>query len=126
MTQPPPSLPSIPVPRLREAARRAVERSSSHEVGKALGLSAPAVRNFIGGAEPRPATLRKLTAWYVREAAAAHELDAETAGAALALLLEGVPASRRAEGIRKVLVAIREVHAEGGVPTPVWATESPG
>ena len=123
MKQPPPTRASVPVERLRDAVRRAVQQSSSHEVGRALGLSAPAVRNFVAGAEPRPATLRKLTEWYVREAAVAHELDAETAVAALGLLLDGLPEQEREGAAVRVLETIRSVYVDGGSAVPTWAEE---
>lgn len=122
MKQPPPAHRAVPVDRLREAVARAVERTSSHEVGKAVGLSAPAVRNFVAGAEPRAATVRRLTEWYVRDAAGAGQVDEETARAALGLLLCGVPADRNAEALRRALGAFREIYVTAGVVVPSWAS----
>lgn len=115
-----PEPPRVRVEVLRDAVRRAVAASSSHQVAKAVGLSAPAVRNFMAGAEPHPANHRKLTAWYVRQAADAHELDEDTAHAALSLLLEAVPELHRGDGMRRVLEAVREAHEVSGAPLPSW------
>jgi hypothetical protein len=83
-------------------------------------MSAPGLRNFLEGGKPRRATFRKLSEWYVREAAATGTVSDETAQAALAVLLNGVPSGGRQDAAQIVLNAIREAHETNGAPLPAW------
>ena len=85
-----------------------------------IGMSAPGLRNFLEGGTPRRATFRKLSDWYVREAASAGDVSDETIEAALTLMLEGVPESGRADAARIVLDALRTAHQKHGAPVPGW------
>jgi hypothetical protein len=112
--------PRLPVALLREAVRRAAESTSTHQVAEAIGMSQGGVRKLLAGAEPHAATVLKLTSWYVRQAAHAHELDADTAAAALALLVDAAPAGER-ESLRRALVRqMRDAHTRGGAEPPAW------
>lgn len=112
--------PPTPLAPLREAVRRAVERSSVLATASSIGMSAPGLRNFLEGGTPRRATFRKLSEWYVREAARAGDVSVETVEAALMLMLEGVPENGRADAARIVLDAIRVAYKRQGVPVPNW------
>jgi NAD(P)H-dependent FMN reductase len=83
-------------------------------------MSAPGLRNFLDGGTPRRSTFRKLSEWYVREAATAGDVSDETVQAALALVLEGVPENGRADAARTVLDAIRTAYQKQSVPLPEW------
>jgi hypothetical protein len=114
--------PRISVSVLRGAVRDAIDRTSSHVVAKAVGLSAPGIREFANGAEPRSATIRKLTAWYIRQREHGSDapVDAETAEAAIAFLLEHIPAQHRDETRAALLELIRSKGRQVGGASPAW------
>lgn len=75
------------------------------------------------GSEPHPATLRKLAAWYVPYAAGSQSLDADTAAAALTLLVDDYPEVER-ELVRVSLKEVlREAHRRGGTAPPAWLAD---
>jgi hypothetical protein len=118
----PPGEPRIPVSVLRQAAREAMDRTSSRAVARDVEMSPLGLREFIAGAEPRSATIRKLTAWYIRqrEIGSNAPVDAPTAEAAIAFLLEHVPSQHRDE-VRTALLGL--IDSEGkrrGVAEPAW------
>jgi hypothetical protein len=112
--------PRVPVATLRDAVRQAVERTSSHAVAREVGMSAPSLRDFIAGSEPRTSTARKLMAWYVRRHEIHGSLDAATADAALGLLVEHIPLDQRDQAHRRVLDLLRRITGEAGVSCPPW------
>lgn len=124
----PPGEPRIPVRVLRQAAREAMERTSSRAVARDVEMSPLGLREFIAGAEPRSATIRKLTAWYIRqrEHASDSPVDAQTAEAAIAFLLEHIPAQHR-DGVRAALIGL--IDSEGkrrDAAEPAWMSELRG
>lgn len=121
--------PHLPVALLRDAVREAVARTSSHAVARAIGMSAPSLRDFMRGSEPRESTIRKLSMWYVRTTADREgEISEETLRAALALLVAPLPPARRAGVFRELTAALERGYRDAGVPVPGWMTEmlSPG
>lgn len=113
--------PGVPVSTLRAAVAEAVARTSSHAVAREVGMSAPSLRDFINGSEPRQATVRKLAEWYVRTAADRGDVLSEgTARAALALLVEPIPPERREDALRELVDAIERSYRAAGVPVPKW------
>jgi hypothetical protein len=114
--------PRVPVTTLRDAVRQAVERTSSHAVAREVGMSAPSLRDFVAGSEPRAATVRKLTVWYIRrhEEGGGHDVDVETAEAAFALLIEHIPAQYRDETQASFLDWLEGVSKSAGVLLPSW------
>ena len=117
--------PRVPVPTLRDAVRQAVERTSSHAVAREVGMSAPSLRDFVAGSEPRSATVRKLTVWYIRQHAerSEGELDAETAAAALALLLEHLPPEYRSKTRQSFLDWLTGVTRVTSTVSPNWVQQ---
>lgn len=115
--------PAVPVSMLRDAARRAAEATSSRQVARAVKMSALGLRKFIAGSEPHPATVRKLAEWYVRHAADTRALDANTAAAALALLVDGYPEKERERVRQGLLDVLREAHGRVGTKPPPWVSE---
>lgn len=109
------------VPELRRAARTAVGEGTLRRVSRDIGLSAPAVRNFINGAEPRrPATLRKLESWYVRRLAeTATPTDVDSVRSALAILLRDLPEEQQADIAAATLIFLREQYTKYGI-SPAW------
>jgi hypothetical protein len=76
---------------------------------------------FLKGSEPHPATLRKLAAWYVRHAAGTQSLDADTAAAALSLLVDDYPKNERKRVRRGLLDVLREAHGQDRHPAAALA-----
>jgi hypothetical protein len=111
---------SVPVEVIRAAVARAAAATSARAVARDCGLSERGVRYFAGGGAPRPATLRKLTEWYVREAASAGELDAATVDAALSLLLGDMPEPQRGETRGALVDDIRWGYKKAGRAPPPW------
>jgi len=106
---------------LRRAIAAAVGEGTLRGTAREVGLSAPALRNFINGAEPRrPATLRKLESWYVRrlecEAAPA---DVDAVQHALAILLRDLPEEMQPQVAQDTLTFLRGQYAEHGA-LPAW------
>jgi hypothetical protein len=119
----PDRLPRVEV--LRRAVASAVAAETLRGVAREIGLTAPAVQNFVDGAEPRRAsTLRKLENWHAqRLARTATEGDLAAATAALRIFVRDVPAEQRqgvALGWTRQLAALYE---ECGVPSPAWLEE---
>jgi hypothetical protein len=85
-----------------------------------IGMSAPGLRNFLDGGTPRRSTFRKLSEWYVRQAASAGDVSDEAIEAALALMLEGLPESGRADAARMVLDVLRTAYQKHGAHVPGW------
>lgn len=99
---PPPS-PHAPIEAIREAARRAVAETSLRAVARSIPMSPMGLQHFVNGTRPYRSTLRKLTAWYVNRGASRGEFSEETARAALAILLDGIPDEQQGE-VRAALV----------------------
>jgi hypothetical protein len=110
------------VERLRRAVAAAVARESLRGVAREVGLSAPAVQNFIDGAEPRRAsTLRKLEGWYVRERSReAEPADGEAALAAVEILTRDLPAGRRRDVGLGLLTWLEAQFQQEVELTPAW------
>ncbi|HEY0023394.1 MAG TPA: hypothetical protein VGB24_10805 [Longimicrobium sp.] len=113
---------------LRQAAREAMERTSSRAVARDVDMSPLGLREFIAGAEPRSATIRKLTAWYIRQREHGSDapVDAETAEAAIAFLLEHIPAQHRDDTRAALLELIRSKGRQVGVASPAWIEDLGG
>ena len=112
--------PAVPVERVREAALRAVAERGLRKVAREVGVSTTGFSHFLKGGEPFPANTRKLTEWYVRDAAAHHGLDDGTAAAALSLLVDGLPAEEAAAMRECLLAALRDGYGRSGAPLPGW------
>lgn len=112
---------TVPVSTLRAAVASAVARTSSHVVAREVGMSAPSLRDFVNGSEPRPSTVRKLMAWYVRTAADRGDVLSEaTARAALALLVEPIAPEKREGALRELVDAMERSYRAAGAPVPKW------
>ncbi|HEX6369070.1 MAG TPA: hypothetical protein VF006_09055 [Longimicrobium sp.] len=112
--------PHISIAALREAIRRAAKETSTHRVAEEIGISQGGVRRLLAGSNPHPATIRKLTRWWVRVASAAAYLDEDTANAAIELLAGDYPEGQR-DGVRAGLRdLLREAHRRAGTEPPDW------
>jgi hypothetical protein len=114
----------IPVPTLRNAVERAVKASSLRRVALATGMSPMGLSAFIGGTEPLPSTVEKLTSWYLRTLRErAETTTGATARAALATLLDFLPPKERAELVREFRRTLEARAKAAGVPVPDWVEE---
>jgi hypothetical protein len=124
----PPGEPRVAVSVLRQAAREAMERTSSRAVARDVDMSPLGLREFIAGAEPRSATIRKLTAWYIRQREHGSDapVDADTAEAAIAFLLEHIPAQHRGDVRAALIQLIDSKGRQVGAPEPAWMSDLRG
>ena len=113
------SLPVVSVDVLRVAARAYSERVVLREFAREVGIPWSTLRAFIGGAEPRNETRRKLTVWYARTMESRGDpLTADLARAFVAGLLSGIPEKKRAEAERRLLGMVAELYREAGAKPP--------
>lgn len=84
-----------------------------------MGLSA-----FIGGTDPLPSTVEKLTGWYLRTLRErGEETTGTTARAALGTLVDFLPAKERAALVRAFRREMERQAKAAGVPVPDWVDE---
>jgi hypothetical protein len=119
----PERLPRVEI--LRRAVTAAVAAETLRGVAREIGLTAPAVQNFIDGAEPRRgSTLRKLENWYVgRRARTPDEGDLQAAEAALHIFVRDLPADRRLEVSLNWIAQLAQHYRAIGAPVPEWLEE---
>lgn len=118
---------AAPADVLRAALRLKIDQTSLRKVAREVGMSLGGFHGFLGGTDAHPATLRKVRAWYVREMARRREeeslqVDSATVEAALAVLLDDLPADLRADAEEALRAALSEWCAEHGARPPTWAS----
>lgn len=105
----------VPLNVILAATQARAEKESLRAVAAAIGISPNALRNLFAGAAPRPATIRKLAAWYFRYArSGAGDLDSRFASAAVAYLSKGLPEDRRRALEAELLSVIARHYASVG------------
>ena len=114
----------IPVPTLRNAVERAVKASSLRRVALGVGMSPMGLSAFLGGTEPLPSTVEKLTGWYLRTLRErGEETTGATARAALGVLVDFLPPKERADLGREFRRALVKRAQGARVPLPDWVEE---
>src|SRR3982750_1610101 len=109
---------------LREAARLYVDATSLRHAARDIGMSPTGLRGFIDGADPYIKTTRKLTEWYVREIQNRNaELSAETASAALSLLVKHHTPTQREGTTEEILDLLERRCRETSTARPLWLVE---
>ena len=78
------------------------------------------LQHFVNGTRPYRSTLRKLTAWYVNRGASRGEFSEETAQAALAILLDGIPEGQQDDARAALLERLASLHADARTELPRW------
>jgi hypothetical protein len=121
----------VPIEAIREAARRAVAEASLRAVARSIPMSPMGLQHFVNGTRPYRSTLRKLTAWYVNRGASRGEFSEETAQAALAILLDGIPEGQQDDARAALLERLASLHADARTELPLWLArlldeEAPG
>jgi hypothetical protein len=103
----------ISVSVLREAVRKAVAATSTHQTAKAIGLSQGWLRKFLDGAEPYAGTVELLREWHERD-------TRERALAALETLVDLVAGSEDERVREELLDVLRNAHKRLGTTPPGW------
>lgn len=110
-----------PLEQLREALAARVEATSLRQVAREVQMSPSGLQKVLDGSQPYSATQRKLERWYVRQSAQpGGTLGAESASAALRVLVQDLPPRRRPEVLGRLLETLAEAHRSGGRPLPEW------
>lgn len=109
-----------PLEAIRVAADEAVRADSLRSVARAVGMSPTGLRNFLDGRSPYSATLRKLTAWYVRYELSREVFSAEVAQAGVSVLLEAIPEAQLAPATERLLDFLGSLHQDSRVRPPPW------
>lgn len=108
--------PSAGLERLREVVAARVERRSLRAVAREVGMSPSGLQKFLDGASPYSATRRKLERWFVRESAG-------SALAALRVLVDDLPPSRRDAAVGDMLASLESAFRRARRPVPPWIAE---
>ena len=120
----PPILDGIGEDVLRAALLRATEESTLTEVAGQVGMTPAGLQRYIRAkARPREATQRKLREWYLREAANWAGPDSGVARAAIAVLLEGMPAPDEHRTSVAVAALVRDAFLGANISPPRWLAD---
>ncbi len=114
---------AVPVEELRSALRQRAEEVSLRGVAREVGMSYKGIEKIIAkpGTDPQPASLRKISDWYIRRSAAVDEEPSpETVRAALATLIHHLPVGSQVEAARRLLSTLEEVTTAAGIAPPGW------
>jgi hypothetical protein len=93
---------------LREAVRRKAIGSSLRQTATNIGMSWSGLRTFLNGTTPHPATVKKISDWYLRQSTDSREDDALAVEMALNVLAERVAPSQRRALKRALLDTVAE------------------
>lgn len=120
----PPSDPVVPIELLLEAARQRIAETSLREAAAEIGMEHSGLNKLLArGHKPRPSTVRKLTTWYLKRAAAGElEIDVEVVQAALAILVKHLSPAAREGASNQLLRLLAEITAGDGAGMPQWLT----
>jgi hypothetical protein len=114
-----PRAPALPVSFLREAAAREVASRSLRSVAREIGLSPNGLRNFLHGAEPRPATRVKLERWLASRRRG-HAPRVSSLVRLLGELGEGLRPEEVSALGRRVAAFLEELYRTRGQAPPAW------
>lgn len=112
---------AVPTNRLREAVALRSEATSVRQVAREIGLSPAGLQKFIDGAAPRSRTRRLLELWFARQVIQRKgELSHEDASAIIGALVDGIPAARRDEVLRRIVHELVSGFKASRRPVPPW------
>lgn len=122
VTAPPvPVLAGIGDEALRAALRRAIRESTLRGVAAQVGMTAAGLQRYIEGkTRPRDLTLRKLREWYLREAGNWTGTGESVARAAIAVLLDGLPAAEQDRAAAEITAVVRGAYTRVKISPPEW------
>lgn len=115
-----PRRPRVSVQTIREAAAAAVANTSLRQVARDAEVSAPVLRAFLDGAEPRDPTLRRLRDWYFSEAATRGAPSLASARAALDLLTLPLPPEDQRMARLGIVSTLHGLWTRRGTAIPAW------
>lgn len=120
----PPGVRRLPVARLRAALASAVDAHGLRATARAIGIDHRSLTKLLNGASPRTSTRQKLERWFVSYAAQSERtMDAETASAAVQVLLHDVPPDERSQRAVELVEFVGQVYRRAQLPTPPWVDE---
>jgi hypothetical protein len=113
---------AVPVELLLEAARQRVSQTSLRETAAEIGMEHSGLDKLLKRPQkPRPSTIRKLTEWYLRRAAAGElEVRPEVAQAALSVLVQHLPLARRSHALAHLTDVLHEITTQEKSQIPEW------
>ena len=112
---------SVPLEQLRRALQQRIAETSFRIAAREVGMSPSGLHTFLGGTSPHYSTVRKITAWYVREAYRGPDAASmEALQAALGLLTQHLPDSARPDAERSILNVVRASSLASRTPLPEW------
>ena len=117
------TVPSLPIPLLRDAVARQAARVSLRRAAREVGVSPNGLRNFLNGAAPRGTTRAKLERWL---AARSGLLRPPTVGRLVRLLneLAGDLAPEQAAALGRDIARLLAVaYEQRRVSPPRWVQE---
>lgn len=115
---------AVPIDALRRLAATRAAATSVNAVAMQVGMTARGLQLFLNGSTPYAANRQKLLRWYVREVGrGGADVDADTARAALQVLMHSLPPARRGAVEAEAVSWWARVYADEGVPPPEWVNE---
>lgn len=113
--------PVVPIEQLRAAAQERVAETTLRTAAAEIGMEHSGLNKLLQGTRPRPSTVRKLTTWYLRRAAAGElDLPPEIAAAVTVLLVKHLPEREQVDTAEQILAVIRKQTVAAGLPLPDW------
>lgn len=115
----------VPLDAVRRLAAVRAQATSVNRVASEIGVTARGLSLFLEGSKPYSPTRTKLLRWYIREVGRTEfDVDAETARAALQVLMHALPPERHRLVEQQAIAWWMGVYvAEGVVPPPAWLIE---
>ena len=115
---------SVPLEILLEAARARVAETNLRTAAAEIGMEHSGLSKLLKGNSPHLSTVRKLTEWYLKRAAAGElEVKPEIAQAALAILVRHLPSTTRAETTQRIVAVVKNVGEGLKIEPPAWMKE---
>ena len=112
---------AVPIDHLRQALRLRIAETSFRIATREVGMSASGLHTFLAGTSPHYSTVRKVTAWYVREAHRTGDpTSLEALRAAMGILTQHLPASVQPVVVQEIVEIIRVASARCDTPPPPW------
>jgi len=107
--------------RLRETVALRVQATSLRAVARQVGMSPSGLEKFLSGGTPYTRSRQKLQDWWEREGARPRgEVSPEGIEVAVGALVRDLPAEYRAEGVQRLIDALRQVYREQDAAFPPW------
>lgn len=111
----------VPLRELRQVIEARLASMSLRGVARDVGMSPSGLQKFVDGSVPYLPTRQKLERWYVRETARSGEdMSAGVAMAALNLLVDDLPLSRRRATLLSMVDTLSAAYDAPDAVRPAW------